>query len=50
MKCKRKIEEWEDKQYNGIMFEEHFAAQFPVTTRKEEIDNLVSFVRNGNSC
>src|SRR6266568_626549 len=50
MKCKRKIEEWEDKKYNGVMFEEHFAAQFPVTTRKEEIDNLVSFVRNGTSC
>src|SRR5258708_16837510 len=32
------------------MFEEHFTAQFPVDTRKEEIDKIVSYVRNGNSC
>ena len=32
------------------MFEEHFAAQFPIATRKEEIDKIVSFVRSGNSC
>src|ERR1700722_8835038 len=32
------------------MFEEHFAAQFPADTRKEEIDKIISYVRNGNSC
>src|SRR6185437_10306026 len=32
------------------MFEEHFAAQFPVGTRKEEINKIFSFIREGNSC
>jgi DNA-binding winged helix-turn-helix (wHTH) protein len=32
------------------MFEEHFSAQFPANTRKEEIDKLITFVRSGNSC
>lgn len=32
------------------MFEEHFVAQFPADTRKEEITKIVSFVREGNSC
>src|SRR5579859_6647499 len=32
------------------MFEEHFAAQFPANTRKEEIDKIVAYVRGGNSC
>jgi DNA-binding winged helix-turn-helix (wHTH) protein len=32
------------------MFEEHFATQFPIDTRKEEIGKIVSFVRGGNSC
>ena len=32
------------------MFEEHFAAQFPANTRKEEIDKLFAYVRGGNSC
>src|SRR5258708_27880210 len=31
------------------MFEEHFTAQFPVDTRKEEIDKIIYYVRNGNS-
>jgi hypothetical protein len=32
------------------MFEEHFAAQFPDDTRKEEINKIISYVRNGNAC
>ena len=32
------------------MFEEHFAAQFPEDTRKEEIEKIISYVQNGNSC
>lgn len=32
------------------MLEEHFAAQFPEDTRKEEIEKLISYVQNGNSC
>lgn len=32
------------------MFEEHFVAQFPEDTRKEEIEKIVSYIRNGNSC
>ena len=32
------------------MFEEHFAAQFPANTRKEEITKLVSYIQRGNSC
>lgn len=32
------------------MFEEHFAAQFPADTRKEEIKKIVSYVKEGNSC
>ncbi|HSX09201.1 MAG TPA: helix-turn-helix domain-containing protein [Candidatus Saccharimonadales bacterium] len=32
------------------MFEEHFAAQFPLDTRKEELEGIISFVSKGNSC
>ncbi len=32
------------------MFEEHFAAQFPEDTRKEEIGKIVSYARDGSSC
>lgn len=32
------------------MFEEHFVSQFPKDTRKEEIEKIVSYVRNGSSC
>jgi hypothetical protein len=32
------------------MFEDHFLAQFPEDTRKEEITKIVSYVKNGNSC
>ena len=32
------------------MFEEHFSAQFPQDARKEELNEIVSYVKNGNSC
>lgn len=32
------------------MFEEHFAAQFPQDTRKDEIEKIISSVQSGNSC
>ncbi|HVA96106.1 MAG TPA: winged helix-turn-helix domain-containing protein [Candidatus Acidoferrales bacterium] len=32
------------------MFEEHFLAQFPEDTRKEEINKIVAYVKKGNSC
>lgn len=32
------------------MFEEHFVAQFPEDTRKEEIKRITSYIQNGNSC
>lgn len=49
-KASGKIEDSYENKYNGYMFDEHFAAQFPEDTRKEEIDKIVSFVKNGNSC
>ena len=32
------------------MFEDHFLAQFPNDTRKEEISSIISYVHHGNSC
>jgi hypothetical protein len=32
------------------MFEEHFLAQFPQDTRKEEVSKIVASLHNGNSC
>jgi hypothetical protein len=32
------------------MFEEHFVSQFPKDTRKEEIEKIISYVRDGSSC
>src|SRR6185437_2105145 len=32
------------------MFEEHFLAQFPQDTRKEEISKIVGAIHDGNSC
>jgi len=32
------------------MFEEHFSAQFPQDARKEELREIVSYVKSGNSC
>jgi hypothetical protein len=50
MNCKQKIEEYRNKKYNENMFEEHFASQFPIDTRKEEIQKIVSYIHEGNSC
>jgi len=44
------IEDWGKNQYNGCMFDEHFSAQFPQDARKEEIGEIISYVKNGNSC
>jgi hypothetical protein len=45
------IEDYQKNNYNNeYLFEEHFVAQFPEETRKEELSHIVSYIRSGSSC